>query len=1051
MRPLCLHYRRRLSHRRCLTYGVVAVLFLGVLSGCGHRDEGPTAADVVRQQQRREAEAAAKPRTLDERLRVVSDYLDNRNPAAAAVALRPLLISDGSHPDVIVLAARVEAAQGNPVAAAKMLIENPGANEEAAAHSLSVAAQWLIEAGEYDLAAAPLQAILDRSSADLDAAELIHIHRQLAEVLNNAGRRLAAAPHLDWLAQQGAIREQELFAMIAYGDPFINTTAPAPDFSQRLSPVALSRAKVLRHEGDLVGATKLTEVLSAEFPQSTGIAAFHGRLYADLRDMDKLVQWQSELPPGIHAEPEYWFALGILMNQQSKPRVAIRCFAEAVKRDPTDRFSYLELSRALTSIGQVDEAECARQKFSSLDETTRLAYTFGRRPGSEAELNRMADLLHTLNREIESIGWRMLAFERFGGSTAEIEALVAQRRELVSKNDPPNTATQDENAPPHDLASPANDADTEAFELCGLRLNDWPLPAAVDLAAAVPGSRPDLDREDSVAAQVPIQLLDVAAEIGIDFQYRNGADMASERVLLHQLTGGGIGVGDFDCDGWPDLYVTQGGGDAFDPHGSESNRLYRNLAGERFTDITDRTQTGDLGYGQGVAVADINQDGFADLVVANIGPNRIFINQGDGTFSPLTLPAWDSDSQWTTSIACGDLSGDALPEIVEVNYVDDPTALTRYCTPHNTLCNPSNFLPASDRIWKVQPDGQINSAPEMWAGGSTPGYGFAAVIANTDGRAGSDLFVANDRIANAFWLSQAAETGGKTEDEAPPIRFQLDENAQLYGCATGLLGHQQGCMGLAAGDLDRNGKIDFHVTNFWDQPADLYLQMEHGFFVHASVTRGLADVTRQTVAWGTQAVDIDRNGWLDLAVLNGHLIDRHSPAEPYQMRPQFFRGDVGGFQLQSARDMGSKGDPGNNYWNQPTLGRTMAVLDWNCDRRPDLVCNHLDVPLALLENHTEGGNSLQLELVGVVSERDAIAAEVTVSCGNESWVSWVTGGDGFLCSNEPLIDIGIGAHEQVDEVIVRWPTGAEQRFSDLPANGRYLLIENDEQAFARSF
>jgi hypothetical protein len=257
-------------------------------------------------------------------------------------------------------------------------------------------------------------------------------------------------------------------------------------------------------------------------------------------------------------------------------------------------------------------------------------------------------------------------------------------------------------------------------------------------------------------------------------------------------------------------------------------------------------------------------------------------------------------------------------------------------------------------------------------------------------------------------------------------------------------------MGIASGDFDRNGKIDFYVTNFWNQPADLYLQGEHRFFVHASISRGFADTTKRTVAWGTQAVDFDRNGWLDLAVLNGHLIDRHLASEPYRMRPQLFAGDSNGFQLRSPSDMVSSDEPGGKYWGRPTLGRTMATLDWNADGKPDLVCYLLDVPVSLLENRTGGGNALQLELVGVVSERDAIGATVTVTCGDEQWTNWVSGGHGFLCSNEACLDIGIGSHERVDEILIRWPTGVEQRFDNLQANSRYLLIENQDISFDRS-
>lgn len=162
---------------------------------------------------------------------------------------------------------------------------------------------------------------------------------------------------------------------------------------------------------------------------------------------------------------------------------------------------------------------------------------------------------------------------------------------------------------------------------------------------------------------------------------------------------------------------------------------------------------------------------------------------------------------------------------------------------------------------------------------------------------------------------------------------------------------------------------------------------------------------------------------------------------------QLFIGGPAGFQILPPTMLADSNDARNNYWNRQTLGRTMAVMDWNRDLKPDLVCNHLDAPVAILENQTEGGNAVQFELVGVISERDAVAAELTVICGRDRWTSWVTGGDGFLCSNEPFLDVGIGPHDQIDEVWVRWPSGAHQRFSDIERNQRYLLTENEERAF----
>jgi hypothetical protein len=410
----------------------------------------------------------------------------------------------------------------------------------------------------------------------------------------------------------------------------------------------------------------------------------------------------------------------------------------------------------------------------------------------------------------------------------------------------------------------------------------------------------------------------------------------------------------------------------------------------------------------------------------------LYRNNGDGTFARHHWPADDPEGNWTTSIACGDLSGDHLPEIVEVNYIDDPTALTTPCRPGSAACTPRVFQPAADQVWQVGRDGTLarwNGCREI---ADKPSFGFAVLMANFDGAAGNDLFIANDTRPNHYWISQA---------DPQNQSYSLWEGAAIHGCAAGVGGQPRACMGVAHGDLDRNGRLDLHITNFWNEPSDVYLQRSTGLFEPANQRLGLYEASRETVGWGTQAVDLDRNGWLDLAVLNGHVSDERERGQPFQMRPQLFRGDADGFQLvEPARSIGA-------YWTVARLGRTMAVLDWNQDQRPDLVTNHLDAAVALLENHTAGGYSLQIELVGTRSERDAIGATVTLTSGDQSWTNWQAGGHGFLCSNDRRLDFGIGSVRKIDRLEVRWPSGLVQHFSSLEPNRRYLIVEGEDQAF----
>ena len=991
------------AQRRCRVRHQVLLMSAAVIcltaTGCG-KSSGPSAQELKRRQAQRESEAQSS-RTIDEKLADVQAYLDDDNVVAAVDATRSLLISDPDHPGVKMMMAKCEAATGNALAAVKILDSIDNSDSQSKIKALRLAVDWCIDANQFDEAQSRLEQLAEIPS------ERIQAHRQLALILNNQGRRIEAAEHLRALAQSGAIHEKELIAMNCYSQPFIDDSMPKPDFDSQLVPAALINAKVLRVEGEMNRSRTLTLRLARAFPESTQIAAFAGTVHADFHDQQALRRWVQDLPEGIDREPEYWHALGVWLQREGKDREAVRCLGEAVMRDPTDEASYAALARSLRTLGEHEAAKRVIQRYEMLEEMGRITKSMGRRPGTNEELQRMAELLKELRRPFESVGFRKIALQMHGGSDSDLAALQREREQLLGKLDDPSVV-----------------ADAE-FLTCGLDLQQWPLPSEDAI-----GSEPQIESGNRVAVSVgPIVLTDVAAKASLEFTYDNGDDRSDDRELLHQLTGGGIGVIDFDLDGWSDLYFTQGGGDAFKTD-SKPNRLFRNLAGKQFAAVTEPSQTGDRGYGQGVAAADVNQDGFLDLLVANIGINVMLINNGDGTFVSRPLPSAKPDGHWTTTIACGDLGGDHLPEMIDVNYVDDPTAMTLPCTQEETSCVPSGFNPAVDEIWQLQPNGAVTPFGGCQAAAEKPNYGFGAVIADFDGKPGNEMFIANDGRHNHYWVRQG-------ESLADPLM----ESARVYGCDAGLLGELPGCMGIAFGDIDRNGTLDLHVTNFWSQPADLYLQRSNGLFSNGNVSRGLFQESRETVGWGTHAVDFDADGWLDLAVMNGHVHDYG--VGKYKMRPQLFRGGPERFTSVNPDAAGA------NYWATPTLGRTLAVLDWNGDSKPDLVSNHLETPAALLENRTKSGKRFRMELIGTTSERDAIGAKVTISCGNQTWVAWVAGGDGFLCTNEPVLDFGIGDSGSVDAIEVVWPSGGSQQFKDIDANRQVLVIEGQEMCYQR--
>ncbi|MDG2220222.1 MAG: FG-GAP-like repeat-containing protein [Rubripirellula sp.] len=977
-----------------------------IVVGCGPSQSEQDADELLRRQRQREQQDLIKPKSLEQKVGEIQDYLRNGNRSIAEQMLSPLLISDPDDADVLQLWAEYQASRGETLPALETLESIKSDDPEKQAELRWLAVELLVDANEYEIAELKLEQLIE------DSADVVRAHRKLASILNNQGRRIEAGRHLRELARLGRVRERDLVSMTTFGIPFIDDSLPKPDFGGQLNPAMLAQARLSHAQSDLAGAIYLIQQLRQAFPDSLPIAAFEGRLYGDAQDDAALRDWIETAPKGIEIEPEYWATLGSWLHRQDRHRDAVRCLAEAVQRDPTDRFSYDRLQRSLRFLGQEQAADLVARRFQLLVETAAMAKKFGQERGSNEEMNRMADLMMELHRPWESLGWRSVALTTYSGSETEWDKIKQVRQSLI------DSPGQNDNA-----------------ALCGLDLSQWPLPADEAYGSTEVASG-DAQPDPNVSS-FQFDLRNVAATVGLDFRYDNGdADPDDQSRFLHELTGGGIGVIDYDLDGWPDLYLSQGGGDAFDPAGSKPNSLFRNLAGRHWVEVTPATQTGDQGYGQGVEIADLNQDGFPDLLVANVGANLVYINNGDGTFRRQALASPDTAGRWTTSIACGDLNGDRLPEIVEVNYVDDPQVLLQRCTPEASgNCNPQLFNAAADRVWQVAANGEIS----VWNGcediASEPYYGFAAVIANFDKQAGNELFIANDAGPNHFWVDQGSSNNTERV---------LVESARVYGCAVGHDGLARACMGVAFGDFDRNGTFDLQITNFWNEPSDIFLQRSTKLFVPASSSMGLFSPSRETVGWGTVAVDLDRNGWLDFAVLNGHVREDPRLGQPFAMRPQLFRGGPDGFELLDGHTQVDR------YWSETAVGRTMATLDWNGDHKPDLVTNHLDDPVALLENQGSGGRSIRVELVGTLSERDAVGAIVTLVAADERWVGWQTGGDGFLCSHEAVVDFGVGDLNAIDRIEVQWPSGLTQEFENLETDAQYLLIEGDASVFRRS-
>lgn len=261
-------------------------------------------------------------------------------------------------------------------------------------------------------------------------------------------------------------------------------------------------------------------------------------------------------------------------------------------------------------------------------------------------------------------------------------------------------------------------------------------------------------------------------------------------------------------------------------------------------------------------------------------------------------------------------------------------------------------------------------------------------------------------------------------------------------------------MGIAAGDFNRDGTLDLHVTNFIRESSNQYLQTGGGGFTDFAARYEITKLSEPFVGFGAKAIDFDRNGWLDLLITNGHVFDLRHDGEPLQMPPQLLFNYGDRFRPVSVVDP-------SGYWDREYVGRSIATADFDRDGSMDVLVGHLDQPLALLHNRTgwpedgvprdplQTGNWIQFELVGTASERDAIGARVTLTMGNEQLVAWVTAGDGYFCSDQAIIDVGLGQDREIQTAEVVWPSGRQQTFVS-PRPGRcYLVVEGEAEIYPR--
>ena len=513
----------------------------------------------------------------------------------------------------------------------------------------------------------------------------------------------------------------------------------------------------------------------------------------------------------------------------------------------------------------------------------------------------------------------------------------------------------------------------------------------------------------------------VAAASGLRFVHQHSPTPDKHYV---ESAPGGLAVLDYDNDGKPDIFFTNG---AVTPSLEKAspqyaNRLFRNEGGLRFTDVTDAAGVSGAGYAMGAAAADYDNDGDVDLFVAGVRHNQLLRNTGAGRFEDVTAAAGIASGDWAVGGVWIDYDEDGRLDLLVVNYVRWSPGTSRYCGDQargiRTYCHPRFFQGLPNRLYRNAGSGRFEDVSERAGIAKHVGKGMSGALADYDHDGHLDVFVANDTVPNFLFHNKGDGT--------------FEETALVAGVAVPSSGRPVSGMGSDFQDYDNDGWEDLHLTALTGETFPLFRNDRAGGFVEATVSSGLAAPTTKYGGWCTVFADVNNDGWKDLFNANSHANDRIGETEvsTWKQPNTLFLNDARG----RFRDAGEAA----GLSSSPAVHRGCAIADLDADGRLDIVVLTLGSNAELWHNASASHSRwLAVKLVGTRSNRDGIGARIRV--GNQ--VRTMTTAMGYASSVHQALHFGVGDTAIVDKLVVEWPTGATQVVEKVETNQTVVVKE----------